>query len=31
MSRAADVALTLIAAVLLAGTVMYGVLRIYGY
>lgn len=31
MSRAADVVLTLIAAALLAGTVAYGVLRLYAY
>ena len=29
MSRAANVALTLIAAALLVGTVVYGVLRLY--
>lgn len=29
MSRAAQVALTLVAAALLAGTVLYGVLRVY--
>lgn len=29
MSRAAQVALTLVAAVLIAGTILYGVLRLY--
>jgi len=29
VSRAAQVALTLVAAALLAGTVLYGVLRVY--
>ena len=29
MSRAAEVALTLIAGALLAGTVLYGILRVY--
>jgi hypothetical protein len=29
VSRAAEVALTLIAGVLLAGTVLYGILRVY--
>jgi hypothetical protein len=29
VSRAAQVALTLVAAVLLAGTVLYGVFRVY--
>ncbi len=31
MSRAADLALTLIAAALLCGTVAYGILRLYAY
>jgi hypothetical protein len=31
MSRARDAALTLIAAVLLLGTMAYGILRLYGY
>lgn len=31
MSRAANAVLTLIAAALLAGTVVYGVLRLYAY
>lgn len=29
MSRAAQVALTLVAAVLLAGTILYGIFRLY--
>jgi len=31
MSRAQDAVLTLIAAVLLLGTVVYGILRLYAY
>ncbi len=31
MSRAADAVLTLIAAALLLGTVLYGILRLYAY
>ncbi len=31
MSRPAEIALTLIAAVLLAVTVVYGILRLYAY
>jgi hypothetical protein len=29
MSRAAEIALTLIAGVLLAGTILYGIFRVY--
>jgi hypothetical protein len=31
MSRAADVALTLVAAALLLGTIAYGILRLYAH
>lgn len=31
MSRAADAVLTVIAAALLLGTVLYGILRLYAY